>query len=155
MDPKLPRTIVLVCQSPASALAALPVEGPGGPALCSPDAGAVATAQRRYPDRRIEVHERFREPSLANASGPAGRLRRLRWMLRPGPGDESAESVRRRVVDSAVRLVELAKAHQESTLVAGPWLLGLVAFKLNGIGYRGPILRPFKSGESRLYRWGA
>ncbi|HXC63282.1 MAG TPA: hypothetical protein VNZ67_02935 [bacterium] len=155
MDPKLPMTIVLVCQSPAPELPALPAEGPGGPALCSPNAEAVATAQRRYPDRRIEVHERFREPGLAGATSPAGRLRRLRWMLRPGPGDESAESVRRRVIDSTVRLVELAKAHQESTLVAGPWLLGLVAFKLNGIGYRGPILRTFKSGESRQYRYGA
>ena len=155
MEPKLPMTIVLVCQSPAEGLAALVPSGPGGPALCSPDAGAVATAQRRYPDRRIEVHERFREPRLGGDGGPAGRLRRLRWMLRPGPADESSESVRRRVIDSTVRLVELAKAHQESSLVAGPWLLGLVAFKLNGIGYRGPILRAFKPGESRLYLYGA
>jgi len=148
-------TIVLLCQGPPGALAALTPSGPGGPALCSPHADAVATAQRCFPDRRIEVHERYREPGLAGTAGPAGGWRRLAWMLRPGPGDESAESVRRRVIDGSVRLVELAKQHQESTLVAGPWLLGLVAYKLNGIGYRGSILRAFKPGESRAYLYGA
>jgi len=63
--------------------------------------------------------------------------------------------VRRRVIESSVRLVELAKLHQESTVVAGPWLLGLVGMKLAGIGYRGPILARFKPGECRRFRYGA
>jgi len=155
VEARQPMTILLLCQCGPGQLGSLTAHGPGGPALCSPDPDAVATAQHCFPDRRIEVHARYREPALAHGSGPAGRLRRLGWMLRPGPGDESAESVRRRVIDGSVRLVELAKQHQESTLVAGPWLLGLVAYKLNGIGYRGSILRAFKPGESRAYLYGA
>jgi hypothetical protein len=153
--PKPTMTIVLLCQCGAPRSASLPVSGPGGPTLCSPDPEAVSTAQRCFPDRRIEVQDRYREPALAGGGGSAGGLRRLRWMLHPGRGDESAESVRRRVIDSSVRLVELAKQHQESTLVAGPWLLALVAYKLNGIGYRGPIFRRFRPGESRSYQYGA
>ena len=153
MDAKPLMTIELICQAPPAGLAGLQAAAGAGPVLSSPHPDAVALAQKAYPERRIEVHERFREPSLAGCGNP-GTFRRLAWMLRPSQGDESAESVRRRVIDSSVRLVELAKLHQSSTLVAGPWMLGLVAFKLNGIGYRGAFLRGFKAGERRSYVYG-
>ncbi|MGH7442325.1 MAG: hypothetical protein ACREKE_06595 [bacterium] len=126
--------------------------GQGPTILVAPQGSAVAMAQRLFPDRRLEIKTLFAEPDL----GPGRRFldwRLLRWMLRPARGGESAEAARRRVVETAVRLISLAKEHEEATLVAGPVLLRLLAFKLNGIGYGGPFLSGFKAGQRRVYRY--
>ncbi|HTA16525.1 MAG TPA: hypothetical protein VK786_02120, partial [bacterium] len=70
--------------------------------------------------------------------------------LRP-EGGEAAEAARRRVVDCSVRLIGLAKEHDEAVLVAGPALLRLVAFKLNGLGFRGPLFKAFPVGVPVSY----
>jgi hypothetical protein len=131
--------------------------GQGSPILCASQPTAVATAQRIYPDRRIEVKSQYREPALRPPKLPGrwrpGTWRRLSliaWMLSPA-GGEGAEEVRRRVIDSTGRLIGFAKEHDEAVLVAGPALLRLVAFKLNGLGFRGPLFRPFKPGVQAHY----
>jgi hypothetical protein len=146
-------TITLLCQAPASRLAGLPREpGQGATVLCAPQPAAVATAQRLFPDRRIEVKTIYAEPDL----GPPGRftdLRLLRWMLLPARGGEPAEDAHRRVVDTSVRLIEIAKTRQDAVLVAGPALLRLTAFKLNAIGFTGGFLLGFKAAERRVFRY--
>jgi hypothetical protein len=131
--------------------------GQGSPILCASQPAAVATAQRIFPDRRIEVKSQYREPALHPPALPGrwrpGTWRRLsliHWMLRPEVG-EAAEEARRRVIDSTGRLIGLAKEHDEAVLIAGPALLRLVAFKLNGLGFRGPLFRPFKPGVQTFY----
>jgi hypothetical protein len=128
------------------------IPGQGAPVCCASQPTAVATAQRIYPDRRIEVKTLYREPQLRVPSLPGRwrpsawrRLSLLAWMLRP-EGGEAAEEARRRVIDSTGRLIGLAKEHDEAILVAGPALLRLVAFKLNGLGFRGPLLGGFPAG---------
>jgi hypothetical protein len=135
-------------QAPPASLAALkPLPGPGGIVLCAPQPDAVATAQRLYPDRRIEVKTLYREPLLDEGRGLLG------WMLRARPAEEAHEAVRRRVIDTSIRLIEVAKQDGEATLVAGPRLLRLLAFKLNSIGYRGSLLRGMGAGEERIYEY--
>lgn len=141
-------TITLRCQAPpaeAGRLAVVP--GPGPLVLCAPQPDSVATAQRLYPDRRIEVKTLYREPGL-----DAGRWL-LGWMLKARAGEESHEDVRRRVIDSSVRLIGVAKENGEAVMVAGPRLLRLMAFKLNSIGYRGALLGPGRAGRETVYRY--
>ena len=127
--------------------------GQGAPVLCAPQPPAVATAQHLYPDRRIEVKTLYGEPQL-DPHRPLYRLLGLwGWMLAPGPQDEASEMVRRRVIDTNIRLIQVAKEHGEATLVAGPLFLRLIAVKLNAIGYRGPLLSAPKAGESRVYEY--
>ncbi len=127
--------ILLRCQAPAATVASLPsLPGPGPLVLCAPQPDSVATAQRLYPDRRIEVKTLYREPKLDEGRWLLG------WMLKARPNEESHEDVRRRVIDTSIRLIEVAKKDGEATLVAGPRLLRLLAIKLNSIGYRGPLL---------------
>jgi hypothetical protein len=140
--------ITLRCQAPAEALPGLAVQaGQGALVCCSADPAAVATAQRVFPDRRIEVKSLYREPGLN-----AGRSL-LGWMLHARPGEESHEEVRRRVIDSSIRLIAVAKEQDESSLVAGPRLLRLLALKLNSIGYRGPLLAAWKPGDERHFSY--
>ncbi|HTB23055.1 MAG TPA: hypothetical protein VK914_10140 [bacterium] len=146
-------SITLLCQAREGAIARLPREaGQGATVLCAPQPLAVATAQRLFPDRRIEVKTLYAEPDLGTATGFTD-LRLVRWMLLPSSGGESAEEARRRVVDTSVRLIEIAKSHQDPVLVAGPALLRLVAFKLNAIGFMGGFLLGFKPGERRVFRY--
>lgn len=146
--------ILLRCQSPLAGTAGLPVlAGPGCLVLCAPQPEAVATAQRLYPDRRIEVKTLYREPRIGAQRGPFRSLGLLGWMLKAGPADEPNEEARRRVIDSSIRLIEVAKKDGEAVLVAGPQLLRLMAFKLNAIGYRGGFLGGFGAGEEKLYRY--
>jgi hypothetical protein len=146
-------TITLLCQAREGAIAKVPREpGPGATVLCAPQPAAVATAQRLFPDRRIEVKTLYAEPDLGAATGFMD-LRLVRWMLVPSRGGESAEQARRRVVDTSVRLIEIAKSGQDPVLVAGPALLRLVAFKLNSIGFMGGFLLGFKPGERRVFRY--
>jgi hypothetical protein len=138
--------ITLRLQAGADALPALTPEGGQGPVVCcanQPD--AVASAQRLYPDRRIEVKKLFSEPELGPGRGLLG------WMLHARADEESHETVRRRVIDSSIRLIDVAKQDGEATLVAGPRLLRLLAIKLNSIGYRGTLLGPRKAGQSCAY----
>jgi hypothetical protein len=128
--------------TPAALLAQ--AAGPGATVLCAPNASMAA--QRLYPDRRIEVKALYAEPRSRGGL--------LGWMLRPRPDDEAAEAVKRRVIDCAVRLTQLAKSDQAASLVAGPRLLRLVAFKLGAIGWQGPLLRGFKPGEARHFHYG-
>lgn len=138
--------IILRCQAPAADSARLTPEGGQGPLLCcAPQPDAVATAQRLFPDRRIEVKTLYREPQLDEGRWLLG------WMLHARPSEENHEEVRRRVIDTSIRLISLAKEHEEATLVAGPRLLRLLAFKLNSIGYRGPLLSGYKPGEERHF----
>ncbi len=129
-----------------------PLHGPGATVLCGPQPEALATARRLYPDRRLEVKRLYAEPDLGPSRGPEA-WRLLRWMAHPAPAAEPAEEVRRRVVETGVRLVQLAREHEEGTLVAGPLFLRLLAFKLNAIGYGGGFLRGFRPGEGRSYRY--
>jgi hypothetical protein len=146
-------SITLLCQARDGAIALLPREaGQGATVLCAPQPPAVATAQRIFPDRRIEVKTLYAEPDLGSATGFMD-LRLLRWMLLPSRGGESAELARRRVVETSVRLIEIAKSGQDPVLVAGPALLRLVAFKLNAIGFMGGFLMGFKPGERRVFRY--
>ena len=131
--------------------------GPGGSICASSHPAAVATSQRIYPDRRVEVKAQYREPVLKPPRLP-GRWRPatwrsaslLHWMLRP-EGGEAAEETRRRVIDTTGRLIGLAKEHDEAILIAGPALLRLVALKLNGLGFRGPLFAAFKPGWPTAY----
>ena len=134
------------------------VVGQGAPVLCAPQPTAVATAQRIYPDRRIEVKSQYREPNLRLPNLPGhwrprtwGRVSLIAWMLNPS-GGEAAEEVRRRVIDSTGKLIGLAKEHDESILIAGPALLRLIAFKLNGLGFRGPLFGAFTPGMPMVYK---
>lgn len=146
-------TITLLCQAGGPLLEVLPREpGQGPTVLCAPQSAAVATAQRLFPDRHIEVKTLYGEPALGSPGLPRS-LALLRWMLAPPKGAESAEEVRRRVVDTAVRLVGGTKSQDEALLVAGPALLRLLAFKLNAIGFIGPLVRGFKPGRRRVYRY--
>ena len=138
--------ILLIRADDGTPAALLPsTAGRGATVLCAPNASVAA--QRLYPDRRIEVKALYAEPRSRGGL--------LGWMLTPRPDDESAEAVKRRVIDSAVRLTQLAKADQEASLVAGPRLLRLVAYKLGSIGWHGPLLRGFKPGQARRFRYGA
>lgn len=140
--------IVLRCQASGSTLRTLPaLDGPGPLVCCAPQPDAVATAQRLFPDRRIEVKTLFREPGLLEGRSL------LAWMLKTRDGEESPAAVRRRVVDSGVRLIQVAKADGEATLVAGPRLLRLLSFKLISIGYQGRFWRGFREGEARIYEY--
>ncbi len=142
-------TITLLCQAQEKRLQALAREaGPGATVLCAPQSEAVATAQRVFPDRRIEVKKLYAEPDLGGAGAGL-----LAWMLAPSRDSEAAEDTRRRVIDTSVRLIEVAKAQEEAVLVAGPALLRLLAFKLNAIGFTGSFLFGFKPGERRVYRY--
>jgi len=133
-----------------SGLAGLkPEVGPGSVVLCSPQPLAVATAQRLYPDRRIEVKNLYQAPHTARR----GPLALWLWLWRPLAGDEAVETARRRVVDSVIRLVQVAKEQQEATLVGDPLFLRLLALKLNSIGYRGPMFAGFKAGQTAQYRY--
>lgn len=131
--------------------------GPGGTLCASSHPAAVATAQRIFPDRKVEVKNLYRDPRLAPPPLP-GRWRPatwrsfslLRWMLKP-QGGEAAEDARRRVIDTTGRLIGLAKEHDEAILIGGPILLRLVAFKLNGLGFRGPLFSAFKPGLGTSY----
>lgn len=131
--------------------------GPGGTICASSHPAAVATSQRIYPDRRVEVKAQYREPVLNPPKLP-GRWRPntwrsaslLNWMLRP-EGGEAAEETRRRVIDTTGRLIGLAKEHDEAILIAGPAMLRLVALKLNGLGFRGPLFASFKPGWPTTY----
>src|SRR5580700_9627307 len=97
-------SITLLCQARDGAIALLPREaGQGATVLCAPQPPAVATAQRIFPDRRIEVKTLYAEPDLGSATGFMD-LRLLRWMLLPSRGGESSEQARRRVVETSVRL---------------------------------------------------
>lgn len=146
-------TITLLCQAPEQLLAGLPREpGQGATVLCAPQPAAVATAQRLFPDRRIEVKTLYAEPDLGGG-GRFNGLRLLRWMLLPAHGGEAAEDAHRRVVDTSVRLIEIAKTRQDAVLVAGPVLLRLCAFKLNAIGFTGGFLFGFKGAERRVFRY--
>jgi hypothetical protein len=134
-----------------------PEPGQGATICCASQPTAVATAQRIYPDRRIEVKTVYNEPALRVPGLPGrwrpGAWRRLSliaWMLRP-EGGEAAEAARRRVVDCSIRLIGLAKEHDEAVLVAGPAMLRLVAFKLNGLGFRGPLFKAFPAGVPVAY----
>lgn len=141
-------SILLRRQAPLGQAASLPpLPGAGPPLLCAPQPEAVATAQRLYPDRRIEVRRTYAEPGL----DPGRWL--LAWMLRPRPHEEAPEEVRRRVVETSVRLVGLDKEHQEAVIVAGPRLLRLLALKLNSIGYRGPFRIPGDPRHPKEYRY--
>jgi hypothetical protein len=127
--------IILTAQAPGGLLSRLtPIPGPGSLVCCAPQPDAVATAQRLYPDRRIEVKTLYREPGLHQ-----GRWL-LAWMLMAKPGEESHEDVRRRIIDTSVRLIGVAKEEDEAVFVGGPRLLRMLAIKLNSIGYRGPLL---------------
>lgn len=140
--------ILLRCQSPADQAGRLPVQaGPGSIVLCASHPDAVASAQRLYPDRRIEVKTLYAEPKLEPSRWLLG------WMLHARPGEETHEVVRRRVIDASIRLIEVAKQDGEATLVAGPRLLRLLAFKLNSIGYRGALLRGVKAGRVREFEY--
>lgn len=134
--------IILRVQAAPELLPSLPVQAGIGPlVLCAPQPPSVATAQRLYPDRRIEVKTLYREPKLDEGRWLLG------WMLRARPSEESHEDVRRRVIDTSVRLIGLAKEEGEATLVAGPRMLRLLAIKLNSIGYRGPFNVPAPSTQ--------
>ena len=131
--------------------------GPGGTICASSHPAAVATAQRIFPDRRVEVKTQYREIQLSPPRLP-GRWRPktwrslslLLWMLRP-EGGEAAEEARRRVIDTTGRLIGLAKEHDEAILIGGPSLLRLVALKLNSLGFRGPLFSSFKPGVLTTY----
>jgi hypothetical protein len=147
-------TITLLCQIPDSGLGSLAREqGPGGTVLCAPQPAAVATAQRVFPDRRIEVKKLYAEPELGKDFRAFPSLALLAWMLFPGAGAEAPEEARRRVIDTSVRLIEISKSQEDAVLVAGPALLRLMAFKLNAIGYTGGFLTGFSPGERRVYRY--
>jgi hypothetical protein len=140
--------IILTAQAPSEALSRLaPLAGPGSLVCCAPQPDAVATAQRLYPDRRIEVKTLYREPGLHHGRWlPA-------WMLKAQPGEESHEDLRRRLIDTSVRLVGVAKEEDEAVFVGGPRLLRLLAIKLNSIGYRGTLLSGWKAGEGKGYQY--
>ena len=138
--------ILLICaddHTPPALLAVNP--GRGATVLCAPD--AAQAAQWLYPDRRIEARALYQEPRT--------RARLWRWMLKAGPEDETAELVKRRVIDTAVRLTQVAKSDGETALVAGPRLLRLVGFKLGAIGWRGGQLRGWRPGQTRRFSYGA
>lgn len=131
--------------------------GPGGTVCASSHPAAVATSQRIFPDRRVEVKAQYREPLLTPPKLPFRwrpntwrRLSLIRWMLKP-EGGEAAEEARRRVIDTTGRLIGLAKEHDEAILIGGPAMLRLVAFKLNGLGFRGPLFGAFKPGWPTTY----
>jgi len=147
------QTITLLCQAREGTFSSLAREaGAGATVLCAPQPFAVATAQRVFPDRRIEVKTLYREPDLGSGSGFVD-FRILRWMLLPSRGGEEAQAVRRRVIDTSIRLIDISKNQREAVLVAGPALLRLVAFKLNAIGYLGGFVRGFKPAERRIFRY--
>lgn len=146
-------TITLFCQSQETAAALARESGPGATVLCAPQPEAVATAQRVFPDRRIEVKKLFSEPALGRGFSAFPSLALLAWMLLPPEGAEAPEDARRRVIDTSVRLIEIAKGQDEAVLVAGPALLRLLSFKLNAIGFTGAFLSGFKPGERRVYRY--
>ena len=163
--PRLDRAAYLAWEAEAAkaqparmALLGFNVEaGAGSTVCCSTQPTAVATAQRVFPDRRIEVKAQYREPILNPPKLPGRwrpsawrRLSLISWMLSP-EGGEAAEEARRRVIDTTGRLIGLAKEHDEAVLVAGPALLRLVAFKLNGLGFRGPLFGAFKPGLPAHY----
>ena len=137
--------ILLICADDGIA-ATLPSTGGRGATVLSAPAACQA-AQRLFPDRRIEVKPLYGEPRM--------RFSLLAWMLKPDPDGESAEEVKRRVVDASIRLTQLSKSHGEGSLVGGPRLLRLIAFKLASIGWRGPIVRGFKPGEARRFSFGS
>lgn len=140
--------ILLRCQSPADQAGQLPVQaGPGSIVLCASHPDAVASAQRLYPDRRIEVKTLYAEPKLDPRRWMLG------WMLRARPSEETHEVVRRRVIDTSIRLIEVAKQDGEATLVAGPKMLRLLAFKLNSIGYRGGLVTGIRAGKVREFEY--
>jgi hypothetical protein len=74
-------------------------------------------------------------------------------MLHARPDEESHETVRRRIIDTSIRLIDVAKQDGEATLVAGPRLLRLLAIKLNSIGYRGALLGPRRPGQRCDYSY--
>jgi len=149
-------TITLLCHAEGERLAALPREpGPGGTVLSASQPAAVATAQRLFPDRRIEVKTLYGEPDLGPPFSRFRTLNLLLWMLFPRRGGEAAEAARRRVVDTSIRLIAVAKEHEAAVLVAGPVLLRLLAFKLNAIGFTGGFITGFRPGERRVYRYQA
>lgn len=138
--------------------------GPGGPVLCAPQAAAVASAQRLYPDRRIEVKTHYREPALRVPQWQGWDLRPAWWerLNRLGqafaegeasPDFEPAQELRRRVIDSSIRLIEIAKQYDEAVLVAGPGLCRLLGWKLASIGYAGPLLTPPRWGRERVFTY--
>lgn len=146
--------ITLLCQAEADQLPGLPREvGPGSTVLCANQPEAVATAQRVFPDRRVEVKTLYREPDLGGRFAGFKNLALLTWMLLPSDEGEAAEDAKRRVVDASIRLIEQVKQHQEAVIVAGPLMLRLMAFKLNAIGYHGAFLTGFKPGERRTYAY--
>jgi hypothetical protein len=59
------------------------------------------------------------------------------------------------VIDTSVRLIEIAKGQGDSVIVAGPDLLRLLAFKINAIGFVGGFFTGFGPGERRVYRYQA
>jgi hypothetical protein len=131
--------------------------GPGATVLCAPQPTAVATAQRVFPDRRIEVKTLYREPGMAVPGLPGrwkprtwARLSLWRWMLSPSGGEDPQEA-KRRVIDTVGRLIGLAKEHDEAVLMAGPVLVQLVALKLNALGFRGPLYTGPRGGVERAY----
>ena len=146
--------ITLLCQAEPGQVAQLAREiGAGSTVLCASQPEAVATAQRVFPDRRVEVKTLYREPDLGARFSGFKNLALLSWMLLPSQSGEPAEEAKRRVVDTSIRLIEQAKLHQEAVLVGGPVLLRLVAFKLNSIGYTGAFMSSFKAGERRSYAY--
>lgn len=140
-----------------SMLAARP--GQGATILCSPQPTAVAAAQKLYPDRRIEVKTLYREPLAPPPRLPWLRLRphawqrlgRLWWTLGLGPGPETHEALKRRIIDTSIRLTEIAKQSDEAVLLAGPALLRRVALKLVSIGWKGEFLRAYSWGDERSF----
>lgn len=146
--------ITLLCQAEAAQVPGLAREvGPGSTVLCASQPEAVATAQRVFPDRRIEVKTLYREPDLGPRFKGFQALALLSWMLLPSDSGEAAEEAKRRVVDTSIKLIDQAKQHQEAVIVAGPVLLRLLAFKLNAIGYQGSFITAFKPGERRSYAY--
>jgi hypothetical protein len=142
-----------LAQAPAEASRLSHNPGPGSPVLCSTSKSAVEYASRLYPDRRIEVKAGYADPEPAPVSLGL-RLRPGFWRFLSkakillGRGPEAPEILKRRVIEASSRLIELSKAHGESAMVAEPMILMLVAFKLAGIGFRGPFWRWPRYGQS-------
>jgi hypothetical protein len=129
--------------------------GPQGTVLSPPEMVSVATSRRAFPDRRIEVDPKYKDPQDIDSSQGGIPLPSFIWQrwfrlkhLLGYSSSETPQELKRRVVETTARLIELAKKDGASVLVGEGLLLRLVLLKLKSIGFHGPIWPRLKPGRA-------
>ena len=135
--------------------------GPGPTVLCASTRSALDTASKVFSDRRLEVRPLYDDPLVPAPRVPWLRLKPERWRRLSfrawqwgiQESAEAPEEVRQRVIQAVIRLTEIAKADDETALVAGPGFLRLLSWKLISLGWQGPFWGFQRPLESRFYRY--